>query len=167
MRLKNKMIEIFNLGLNSSMSRDEMQTKRPFGEKHMDYRISLLVHRDASNHSCLISSCRLCLMLLYAFYSPWRISVINVLLSMKPFKEQTLIFWCCNFPGVFMLNCLPAACYKRLYVFQVTDPYGIMKYIAYWMQEELPMSMCACLYIQMIFHVCFRIWMHLNASKCI
>lgn len=26
----------------------------------------------------------------------------------------------------------PAACYKRLYVFQVIDPSGIMKYIAFW-----------------------------------
>lgn len=44
------MIEIFNLGLNSSVSRDEMQTKRPFGEKDMDYMILLLVYRDRGNH---------------------------------------------------------------------------------------------------------------------
>ena len=52
-RATNKMIEIFNLGLNSNVSRDEMQTKRPFGEKDMDYRIPLLVHRDTGNHSAV------------------------------------------------------------------------------------------------------------------
>lgn len=45
------MIEISNLGLNSSVSRDEMQTKHPFGEKDMDYKILLLLYRDRGNHS--------------------------------------------------------------------------------------------------------------------
>lgn len=65
-RAKNKMIENFNLGLNSSVSRDEMQTKSPFGEKDMDYKILLLVHRHRPSLSRLISCWRMCLMLLYA-----------------------------------------------------------------------------------------------------
>lgn len=52
-RAKNKMIEIFNLGLNSSASKNEMQTKLPFGEKDMDYKILLLVYRDRDNHSAV------------------------------------------------------------------------------------------------------------------
>lgn len=63
------MIEIFNLGLNSSASRDEMQTKHLFREKDMDYRIPAAgPQRHGQSLSCLISCCSL--MLLYAFYSP-------------------------------------------------------------------------------------------------
>lgn len=44
------MIEFFSLGLNGSVSTDEMQTKRLFGEKDMDYKILLLVYSDRGNH---------------------------------------------------------------------------------------------------------------------
>lgn len=94
-RAKNKMIEIFNLGLNSSVSRDEMQTKRPFGEKDMDYKILLLVHRHRQSLSRLISCWRLCFWcycMLYSHPEEYVMTVINVSFPVTPFKQKILIF---------------------------------------------------------------------------
>lgn len=54
-RPKDKMVEIFNLRLNSrNKARNELQTKHPFGESSMDYMILFLVHRDQGNHSAAL-----------------------------------------------------------------------------------------------------------------
>lgn len=117
LRAKNKMIEIFNLELSSSMSRDEMQTKHPCGGEGyglQDPAAGPLRHRQSL--SCLISSCRSCLMLLCAFYSPreYVMTMINVFLSMTPFKEQSLIFWGCDSRRVFVLRCQPCSMFQEI-----------------------------------------------------
>ena len=92
----------------------------------------------------------------------------SMFLSVAPFKEQTLIFWRCNPQETLCCIARPAARYKRLYVFHVMDPSGTMKYVAYWMQEELSVCINVCLC------VCFleNRWIFLKcaflviASKC-
>lgn len=91
----NRMIEIFNLTLNSRASRDEMQTKRPFGESDMDYRILLLVYRDTGNRSTVWyppAGCVWCYGVLFFFFlltlkNIWWLW--SMFLSLTLFKELT------------------------------------------------------------------------------
>lgn len=86
------MIENFNLGLNS---RDEMQTKHPFGENGMDYTILLLVCRDPGNHSAasyLLVGGALCHCVLSPRAEEYAMIVICFLIS-NIFKKQILILW--------------------------------------------------------------------------
>lgn len=89
----------------SSVSRDEMQTKRPFGEKDMDYKILLLVYRDRSNHSAVwypALGCAQCYCMLFTLKNMrWLWSTFFV----TSFKELTLIFWCCNPRRAFTIHC--------------------------------------------------------------
>lgn len=117
-RAKNKMIEIFNLGLNSRVSRDEMQTKRPFGEKDMDYKILLLVYRDTGNHSAVwypVVGCAWCYCMLSTHTEEYMMTMINVFfLCVTPFKEQALIFWCCNPRRALVLHCQPCSMLQEI-----------------------------------------------------
>lgn len=117
------MIENFNLGLNS-VSRDEMQTKHPFGEKGYGLQDPAAgPQRNRQSLSCLISCCSLCLTLLYAFDSPRRTydDCNQCFLSVTPFKEQTLLFCCCNPRRVFLLHCQP---YSTLQEIVCVSGYG-------------------------------------------
>lgn len=115
----NRMIEIFNLTLNSRASRDEMQTKRPFGESDMDYRILLLVYRDTGNRStvwyppagCLVLRCAF-----FFFYSPWRIydGYDQCFYLWHFLRSSPLIFWCCNLPRALVLHCQPCSVLQEI-----------------------------------------------------
>lgn len=130
-RAKNKMIEIFNLGLNSSASKNEMQTKLPFGEKDMDYKILLLVYRDRDNHSAVwypvVLDATVCFLFRILcsdsdFFCPCH------LLS----STHIFFFFAVATPGELLCYIASAAAfYKKLYMFQVIDPSGIMKHIAH------------------------------------
>lgn len=124
----------------------------------MDYKILLLVHRDTGNHSAVwypLVGCAWCNCVLFTHPEEYVMTVINVFYLWHPLRSRLL------FSGVAALReplcCIasPAACYKRLYVFQVMDPSGIMKWIAYWMQEELPVCVCMCVCIQAIFFIIY------------
>lgn len=117
----NRMIEIFNLTLNSRASRDEMQTKRPFGESDMDYRILLLVYRDTGNRSTVWyppAGCVWCygVLFFFFFYSPWRIydGYDQCFYPWHSLRSSPLIFWCCNLPRALVLHCQPCSVLQEI-----------------------------------------------------
>lgn len=95
------------------------------------------------------------LMLLYVFYSKnmeW-LWFFPPFLSVTPFKEQTYFFSAVATPGELLCYIAsPAAFYKKLYMFQVMDPSGIMKHIAH------------CLYTMCI-HGYQLYYMHISAQS--
>lgn len=149
------MIEIFNLGLNS---RNELQTKHPFGENCMDYIILLLVHRDPGQSlSCFISSRRWCLMPLCSFPAHLEECMMTVI---RRFHLSHLLSCRFLFSGAIgrrdALCCIviPAARYNRLYAFQNIDPDAAAEHI---------MS-CLCLFLCECTNDLIYIQLHLNCS---
>lgn len=146
-RTQSKMIEVFNLGPKSSVSGDEIQTKLPFGENNMDYRI-LLVYRDTGNHSAgwyPLVVCAWCFFVLFTHLEEYVVTMINVFYFWYLLRSGPL------FSGVAApresLRCIaiPAACYRKLYVFQIIVPSGIMKYVSYWMHARW--GVCSCVWV--------------------
>lgn len=111
------MIEIFNLGLNHSVSRDEMQTKRPFGEKDMDYKILLLVHRDTGNHSAVwypLVGCAWCYCMLFAHPEEYMMTMINVFHLWHLLRSRPLFSGVATPPRVFVLHCQPCSMLQEI-----------------------------------------------------